>query len=147
MGITFKRLYDHTGDTPRVTGVEIKSGPAVGDRQVFSTHCVENGIAEGWLSMIRGSIVVHSDKEDQTFHITRGPGHYCSHCDERLGGDVEAQMHVMREHAARDFKAPKSHSFNAFQAFMASGAQRESPDPESPAGYCKVNAYVCVRET
>jgi len=95
--------------------------------QNFSRRLVEGAVADGWMTLSQGKIILHVQPEDLVYMIVRGPGHYCCHCKEKLDGSgfgAQARAHVKEKHA---------------------GAS--SPDPQWPAGYCVVNAYECVLDT
>jgi len=109
--------------TPPVDHVQVKhTGTKV--NQNFSTRFVETGILEGWVSMVGQTITLHTKPQNLVYAITKRPGRYCSHCGDKLNDDtrgVEARAHVREKHPGK-----------------------KSPDPESPAGYAQVNAYLCT---
>ncbi len=109
--------------TPPVDHVLIKH-TGVKEGQNFSTRFIETGILEGWITMDASKITLHTKPQNLVYAINVRPGRYCSHCGDKLNDDtrgVEARNHVREAHAGR-----------------------KSPDPESPAGYAQVNAYLCT---
>ena len=107
---------------PPLDHIEVKRVQGPGSRQVFSTRLVDNGIFAGWISLGDGKITLHTRPKPLIYKIVQMPGHYCSHCGERQPGEIEARIHVKTAHPGE-----------------------KSPDPESPAGYCRINAYICER--
>lgn len=106
-----------------VAGLEIKHTGTHAEQR-FSRRFVESGLAEGWVSLGKGLLTLHTLNEDLQFTITRMPGTHCCHCDAALPYDpsgASSRAHVETEHA---------------------GAA--SPDPSNPAGYCVTHAYECV---
>lgn len=115
-----KRVYDLSGDRPRVSGVKIlRAGP----RQNLSPRFIEGGVAEGWLSMGKGKVVLHGEDGDVVYRMERIPGYYCCHCGRKLDDGPGGQVHVAAAHKGT-----------------------KSPDPSNPAGYRRDNFYACVRE-
>jgi hypothetical protein len=114
-----KRLYDHSGDTPRVRGVRVVHA---GKKQKFSMKLIGQAADQGWLTMGKGRIVIHDEDGDIVYRVVRTPGFYCCHCGARLVGDpriddgkegaAQRLAHVVEKHG----DAP-------------------SPDAENPAGY------------
>lgn len=89
-------------------------------RQNFTQKFIDRAIREGFMSMIRGKIVLHDVDGDLTFKIVRSPGHFCCHDNAPLGGEKEARAYV-----AANFKGV------------------ESPDKNNPSGYRKDNFHAC----
>lgn len=89
--------------------------------QNFSDRLVAGAVAEGWMSLSRGKIIVHAQPEDLVYTIKRGPGVYCCFTGKKLDGQVEARAHV-----AKNF------------------AGKPSPDKSNPGGYEVLHAYECV---
>jgi len=92
--------------------------------QNFSRRMVDAGLQEGWLSMARGTLTLHTTEDDLAYTILKTPGTYCCHCDMRLDDDPSGasnRQHVEREHPGE-----------------------ASPDPANPAWYRVTNAYECV---
>jgi hypothetical protein len=89
--------------------------------QNFSERLVRGAVKEGWMTLSKGKLVLHSMTDDLSYAIKRGPGRFCSHCGCELDTDKDAQAHVASVHA---------------------GAK--SPDAQNPAGYEKVDGYECV---
>lgn len=94
--------------------------------QNFSAQLVQSGLSDGWITMGRGQLTIHTaeDQDDLVYTIERGPGMYCCHCGQKLPDDPSGELgrsHVQREHAGV-----------------------ESPDPQNPLGFRVINAYECV---
>lgn len=138
-----KRLYEKDADgelalrdgKPVVAGVRVLRA---GARQNFSTRLVPRAVAEGWLTLSRGQIIVHaapgargapddqSGREaagapDLVYRIVRGPGYWCCHCGAALDNDKAAQAHLAAAHK-----------------------DQPSPDENWPAGFACLNHYECV---
>jgi hypothetical protein len=92
-------------------------------KQTFSTRIVERGIREGWIMLAKDKIVLDVRPEALVYTIKRGPGHYCCHCGVKQDGERESRIHILSVH--KDVV---------------------SPDKRNPSGYCRINAYECVRE-
>jgi hypothetical protein len=100
------------------------TGPESMPEQNFSRRMVDAGLQEGWMSMSRGKLTMHTDAEDLEYTILKMPGTYCVHCEAKLDDDpggASNRAHVTEAHG----DAP-------------------SPDPAHPAGYRVTNAYECV---
>lgn len=94
------------------------------EAQNFSTGLVVEALKAGWMELAKGKLILKAEPEDLKYTILREPGRYCLHCQAKLPDDEKgelAQIHVLTEHP---------------------GAA--SPDPSSPAGYIKINAYECM---
>lgn len=119
-----KRIYSNeTGKPPKLDHIVVKH-TGVSVEQNFSRRLVEGAVAEGWMTLSRGKIIVHAKPEDLVYTVKRAPGHYCVHCGEKLDSDTNGQgarKHVAEKHA---------------------GAK--SPDPQWPHGYAVTNAFECV---
>jgi len=98
----------------------IRSGP----RQSFSTRFVETGLQEGWMAIGKEFIVLDFKPEKLVYKIERGPGYYCVHCWQKLSSEHDSRAHVITNHKGV-----------------------RSPDVECPAGYCRINAYVSVKQS
>lgn len=115
-----KRIYDHSGGEPRASHLVVYSTPEV---QKFSTGVVERLVEDGLMTLGGGKIILKTaeGEEDVVYRIVAGPGHYCCHCNARLGGEQEGRTHVEQEHEGE-----------------------ESPDPNNPAGYRRDHGYTAV---
>lgn len=94
------------------------------EAQNFSTGLVVDALKQGWMEIAKGKLILKADPEDLKYTILREPGRYCLHCQAKLPDDEKgelAQIHVLTEHRGL-----------------------QSPDPSSPAGYIKINAYECT---
>lgn len=119
-----KRIYEHTDpEHPKLSHIELRH-TGTHAAQNFSRRLVDAAIAEGWMTLSRGKLILHVKPEDLTYTIKRAPGHYCLHCGEKIESDVLGTQ--AREHVA------KHHDGVA------------SPDPDWPAGYLATHAYECV---
>lgn len=121
-----KRIYDHAdAKAPKLSHIELKHTGTHAE-QNFSRRLVEGAVAEGWMTLSKGKIILHAKPEDLTYTIKRAPGHYCLHCNAKIESDglgAEARQHVASQHAGE-----------------------KSPDPAWPHGYLVTNAYECVLE-
>ncbi len=100
------------------------------DRQRFSPSAVLEGVMAGFMTLSRGRLVIHGTAPgaertaaDVVFKIKRVPGLWCCHCRARMSDSVQAQQHVIANHAGQ-----------------------ASPDRNNPAGYEQLNALDCERE-
>ncbi len=91
--------------------------------QNFTQKLIDRAIREGFMSMIKGKIVLHTNDGDLSYKIVRSPGYFCCHDNEPLGGEKEC-----REYVEANFKGI------------------ESPDKNNPAGYRKDNFHACELE-
>jgi hypothetical protein len=133
-----KRLYDKPADWEperAPDGRLLNPLPVVGlslhhtgthKEQNFSRRLVEAGLAQGWVSMAKGQLILHTEDEDLTYTIVRPPGQYCCHCQADVGDDPSGQ--AGRDHVAQ------------------AHAGAASPDPANPAGFRMSHAYECVLE-
>jgi hypothetical protein len=106
-----------------VAGLEVKHTGTHAE-QTFSRRFIDAGLAEGWVSLSRGALIIHALDGDFTYTVARMPGSYCCHCDAPLADDPSGALgraHVEANHAG----VP-------------------SPDVTNPAGYCVTHAYECV---
>lgn len=121
-----KRVYDKTDPAnPKVNGVRVLR--AGGDKN-FSPDLINDGLAQGWLSMSKGKLVLEGENAVITYAIRRAPGYYCCHCGEALvdaGNFVAPGVTVGMKHVA------DTHS------------DTPSPDESNPAGYEKINHFDC----
>jgi hypothetical protein len=131
-----KRLYDtpegweperdamgQVTNPPPLKGIALQH-TGIREGQNFSRRFVDAGLAEGWLSMARGKLTLHTQEEDLVYSILHMPGTYCSYCDMKLDDDpsgVSNRAHVEDRHAGEPVA-----------------------DPANPAGYRVTNAYECV---
>jgi hypothetical protein len=108
---------------PPLAGVAV-AHTGVDAEQNFSERLVTLAIAEGWVSISKGKLVLHSVSEDLRYTINRAPGFYCTHCGEKQDSAEAAKAHIAAAHAGKP-----------------------SPDRTNPAGYEKVNSYECVLDS
>lgn len=96
--------------------------------QNFSGGLVDAAISEGWMTITKGKIILHAQRQDGVdvdlnYTINRMPGRYCCHCGEKLPDDATGEL--ARAHVKERHIGP-------------------SPDPENPAGYSMLNHYACT---
>jgi hypothetical protein len=116
-----KRLYDRSDPkSPKVNGVKILRA---GARQNFSPDLLQQGVAQGWISLPKGKVVLHAQGGVVTYVIKRGPGYYCCHCGKSVDDAITARAHLEVEHRGE-----------------------ASPDKQNPSGYCRLNHFECVSE-
>lgn len=119
-----KRIYDKADPkAPTLAHVECRHTGTHAE-QNFSRRLVEGAVSEGWMTLSRGKIILHTKPDDLTYTIKRAPGHYCLHCGEKIDSDAlgaGARKHVAEKHEGKP-----------------------SPDKHWPAGYLVTNAYECV---
>jgi len=131
-----KRLYDHSGGTPKFAGVRVLRA---GRRQRFSQGLVDEAVRDGWMALADGRITVRGVDKTLTYRIVRGPGYYCCYCGEPQPGAPEAKAHVTMH-----VEAPSNPSW--FRRLVGGRKALELPDPQNPSGYRRDNFYECVRE-
>lgn len=119
-----ERLFDpidpnkeRTRDNLKLTGVSVKH-TGVSRAQNFSSKLVSTAVADGWMSLVKGQIVLHAREGDLTYKVLRSTGHYCCHCGERLPNESDARAHVAANHAGE-----------------------KSPDKNNPSGYKLIDGY------
>ena len=107
-----KRGY--TEDGSMISHVDFLAGGEVGDAQHFSPRILERGMAEGWLSIVDGRVILRTADGDPSieFSILEAPGTFCCFCNARQASSPDAQAHIAAKHA-----------------------DKKSPDPQNPAGY------------
>jgi len=113
-----KRLYD-TSDpkAPKIVGVSVKH-TGVKPAQTFSSRLVSRAVAEGWMSLGKGRLVLHAKEGDLVYTVLRASGLYCCHCGAMLPNEHDARAHVAATHGAK-----------------------KSPDANNPSGYRAVDGY------
>lgn len=119
-----QRAPDGTLTNPLpVTGLDVKH-TGTHPEQHFSRRLVDAGLREGWLSLRKGMLTLHTAQGDLDYTVQRMPGLYCCHCDATLDDDPTGE--AGRAHVA------------------AMHADTASPDASNPAGYLRTHAYECV---
>jgi len=116
---------------PPLSHIEIKH-TGTSPEQNFSDRLVAAGLAEGWITLGKGKLVLHGKPEDLNYAVKRLPGYYCCHCRSALpdaGTIVAPGVTAGMQHVA------DAHS------------EKESPDPGNPAGYCRINYFECVLDS
>lgn len=97
----------------------------LGATQHFSTRLVQRGIDEGWMAIHDSKLVLYAQPENLVYDIVRGPGRYSCFDGSKLPDDEDDSGRQAR----------------AIIAERHAGAQ--SPDPDHPCGYVKINHYEC----
>jgi len=109
---------------PPLSHIEVRH-TGLDARQHFSTRVVTGAIAEGWMAIRDGQLIVYARPENLTYNILQVPGRYSCFDGAKLPddeGDTGA--------AARAVIAERHPG-------------QVSPDPAHPGGYYKINHYVC----
>ena len=115
-----KRLYHRAEDgTLTVHGIQVLRAR---DRQHVSPNLIEQGVAQGWLSLAKGQLVIHGEAGAIVYRIDRPPGYYCCHCEAALDDGPSGADHVQTLHPTA-----------------------KSPDPSNPAGYRRDHFFACTR--
>lgn len=91
--------------------------------QNFTQKLIDRAIREGFMSMSKGKIVLHTESGDLSYKILQSPGYFCCHDNKALGGEGEARSYV----------------YTNFKGI-------ESPDSNNPSGYRKDNFHACELE-
>lgn len=106
-----------------IAGLHVRH-TGVSQAQNFSRRLVDAGLREGWLTLSRGELLLHTAQGDLRYTVLRTPGLYCCHCEAALGEDVTGAAgrgHVASVHAG----VP-------------------SPEGEHPGGYRHTHGYECL---
>jgi hypothetical protein len=114
-----KRFYKSDGTLDYVSCADTGTTP----EQNFSVDLVVGAMEQGWMSLEGNQLLVSVEPEVLRYEVLRQPGRYCCHCDEKLQDDEKgnlARLHVASKHRGQ-----------------------ASPDPNSPAGYVKLNHFAC----
>lgn len=109
-----KKSVDVCTNPPPLSHIEVRH-TGIDAEQHFATHFVEQGLAEGWMTVGGGKLILHAQPEDLVYTILRPPGRYCVHCGIKLeddGNGESARAHVAAHHP-----------------------DTPSPDQDHPAGY------------
>jgi len=113
-----KRVYEDG----RCTKVEIKH-TGFDREQNFSTRLVSGAMAEGWMRMDDKYIYIKTTEEELVYKINKRPGYYCCFDDKYF-----ESVDMVKSWVESNYK------------------DKESPDPQNPLGYKKLNHYECVLE-
>jgi len=89
-------------------------------RQNFTQKFIDKAIREGYATLTKGKLILHTQDGDLEYKILRSPGYFCCHDNQSLGGEKEC-----REYVAINF------------------AGIDSPDKNNPSGYRKDNFHAC----
>lgn len=117
-------------NAPPVHRVSLKHS-GVRAAQNFSTRLVEGGIAQGWITLGQGKLVMHTPdgEDDLEFTVERGPGYYSAFTHEPIADAnrvVSAGLTL------------------GMQFVQAKHPGEKSPDASNPSGYYRLNHYECV---
>ncbi|GEM_PF-4305641 len=84
--LTIRRHADRSTDGPPwpLAGVSIIG--ELPEMHRWSTRMVDRAVTEGWMTLGRGRITVHTMSGDIVWRIVRAPGAYCVHCGCEVGG-------------------------------------------------------------
>lgn len=82
--LQLRKRADKSGDEPNfkkgeswpLAGVQLLADPP--KTHSFSVEFVGRATAEGWMSIERGTIILHTDGSDVVYRIVRPPGQYNS---------------------------------------------------------------------
>lgn len=133
-----KKLYDEVpGPDGEAATLKVREKIRIlraGPRQNFSPEMVERAVTEGWMSLGKGKLTIHGEHGDVVYRITRAPGYYCCHCAQPLENANEFAD------AEKTVTKGMAHVADAHQGLP-------SPHQNNPAGYEKLSAYGCERET
>jgi hypothetical protein len=110
VGLLLKRAAD---------GVKILDAGAPGTVQHFSTHAIQQGTADGWITLSGNRVVLTGTGGALVYRLDRPPGIYCCHCEQGFPeGDV-ARGHVAETHpgvASPDGNNPAGYRYDHFFA-------------------------------
>jgi len=120
-----KRLYKKHDDgslilekgEPVVDTIKVKR---LSKRQNFTQKFIDNAVREGYATLSKGKVILHTQDGDLEFKILRSPGYFCCHDNKSLGGEKECRKYV-------------KDNFNDIA----------SPDKNNPSGYRKDNFHAC----
>lgn len=124
-----KRLFNKTENGLQLAGVKVLRANKI---YHLPPDTLTQGISQGWITMTKGHCIIHGSDGDVDYLVTRGPGIYCCHCEEKIGEPNEG---ATPEGAAKMRKHVLTH-----------GEGVASPDPTNPAGYRQDNFFNCVSE-
>lgn len=109
-----------------VTHLEVRDTGA-SPEQNFSHRFVEDGVAQGWITLTADTLTVRAQPEDLVFALRRQPGYYCSSTGERIPISSTSWNSARRGELARA---------EALRWLTANGKE--------PSDYEVTNAYECV---
>jgi hypothetical protein len=116
-----KRVYKTDEDGQLVLdGVRVlRAGP----RQKFAAQLVTQAALDGWMRLSSDGKLLLLTDPPLTYRIVRRPGYYCSHDGVRLTDQEAARAYVASKYPGV-----------------------ESPDPQNPSGYERINHFECEKE-
>jgi len=85
-----KKIYNTEGQEPILDHIKVLR---YGKKQNFTQKFINRGVAEGFLSMEKGRIVLHTDPELH-YRIVRTPGMYCVFDDHPLDDEKAAMAYL-----------------------------------------------------
>ena len=109
-------LVRDADDKPIISRIDVKR---ISEKQNFSRKFIDKTLEEGFMSMNKGEIILHTNPE-LTFKVIRVPGIYCCFTNKRLGDQKEARAYI-----------------------KANYLDKESPDANNPEGYRHDAFYAC----
>lgn len=129
---------------PPLKHIVLKSAPP---RQVFSEKILMRGMMEGWLRVDGDRIILKSYPKETIYQIKRRPGIYCLHNMERQPSQEAARAHILTTHCGYGQDELPADDEKLTRKFweMLKAKNYKSPVEDSPAGYCQVNGYDCMK--
>lgn len=111
-------------EKPVVTQINVKQ---LSEKQNFTRKFIDKSLEDGFMSMIKGDIVLHTNPE-LTYKVVKVPGIFCCFTGVRLGDQKEARAYIADNYAGE-----------------------KSPDLNNPSGYRDDRFYACelvdIKET
>ena len=105
------------GGEPVVDTIKVKR---LSKHQNFTQKFIDKAVREGYATLSKGKVIIHTQDGDLEFKILRSPGYFCCHDNKSLGGEKECRDYVKDNFAGID-----------------------SPDKNNPSGYRKDNFHAC----
>ncbi len=152
-----QRIFDTSDpENPKLLGVRLKANP--GQYQKFSPEFISKAASDGFCSVVRGKIIIHTEQGDVVYRVSRSPGVYCCHCGRPQDSASEAMKHLVRAHAKEggpvrlyelpggkvQTSPPPDNGLPEYRHRII--AIQRSPDPNNYFGYEKLNAFDCILE-
>ena len=111
-------------NAPQLSHMEVKH-TGLDARQHFSERLVRGAIEEGWMAIQDGKLILYAVPDNLTYDIVQVPGRYSCFDGSKLPDD-DGNTGVL-----------------ARQVIAERHPGETSPDPANPAGYYRINHYVC----
>lgn len=109
---------------PPLSHIEIRH-TGLQARQHFSERLVLRAIEEGWMAIRDGTLILYAEPENLEYNIMQVPGRYSCFDGTKLPDDEGNTGALARQVIAQRHPGAVS------------------PDPAHPAGYYRLNHYVC----